>query len=97
MTKEDAESAPPERFQSGTRLRASESITDEDDTPRLLLIATLDSSLDAWAVKWALQAEGILAFLGAQSGVVPTDVYVLAKDAARALAIIDREEARKTA
>lgn len=96
MTKRDADSVPPpERYHSETRLRVTD-LDDDADTPRLLLIATFDSNLDAWAVKWALQAEGILAHLGHRDA-ARTDVYVLAKDAARALAIIEREDGRKTA
>ena len=50
----------------------------------------MPTTLDAWAIKWTLKAEGIVAFLGgaATSGV---DVYVLRSDVPRALAVLARD------
>ncbi len=83
----------PTRHAGGTIARpgASEPPTDDAEAHSLELIATLPTTLDAWAIKWTLKAEGILAFLGgaATSGV---DVYVLRSDVARALEVLSRDE-----
>lgn len=63
------------------------------DDPILVLVATTESSLDAWAVKWMLKSEGIESFLGGRalvSTAESTEVYVLKGDVARARALIAR-------
>ncbi len=63
------------------------------DDPMLALVATSDSSIEGWSIKWSLQAEGIQAYLGGRAmstSVELTHVYVLRADAERAAEIIAR-------
>lgn len=68
------------------------------DDPILALVATTDSTIDAWSIKWTLQAEGVQAYLGGRAmstSAEAIDVYVLSNDAQRARAIIDRLRRRE--
>jgi DNA-binding response OmpR family regulator len=61
--------------------------------PILVLVATTESNLEAWSIKWMLRSEGIEAYLGGRAIVSTsdtTDVYVLKSDVTRAKAVIAR-------
>jgi len=63
------------------------------DDPVLELVATRESGIDAWSIKWLLQAEGVQVYLGGRaltSSARTTDIYVLRRDAAAARDLIAR-------
>lgn len=67
------------------------SIGEED--PIVELVATRESGIDAWSIKWLLQSEDMQVYLGGRaivSTAFTTDVYVLRGDAERAREVIAR-------
>ncbi|HEY1957018.1 MAG TPA: response regulator [Polyangiaceae bacterium] len=66
--------------------------------PDVRLVTTRDNTLDAWAIKWMLEANGIRAVLRQHAQPIGwrSDVYVRPSDAARACAIIASEERSRT-
>jgi DNA-binding NtrC family response regulator len=53
-----------------------------DGASMLSIVASCESALDAWSLRWSLGAEGIASYTGGR------DVYVVAGDAPRARAIL---------
>lgn len=61
--------------------------------PLAMLVATCESSIEGWSMKWSLQAEGVHAYLGGRAMSTSIDliyVYVLQQDAERAAEVIAR-------
>ena len=67
-------------------LRAEPESDEPREQPILARVASPPTSLDAWAMKWALEADGIRSFLGGQ-----TDVYVFHADVERGRRVIERD------
>lgn len=60
-----------------------------DVGPAVELVATREGTLDAWFIKWTLQAEGIPSYIG-RVDAQTTNVYVTRRDAQNAHAVIRR-------